>query len=198
MAWHSEERCVITPQLRAPDLPGTHAYTLSPGHPTPGPPNFLRPPIASIIGAGILTRFPSATAFALTLGADSPSADERGGGNLGLSASEPFTRFIATHVSIRTSDTSSSLLKPPSPAYGTLSYRPGVRSQRTEVRNSTPALFPTSINALQHLRDCLVLVAPTLPCLLINVTKIVAVAHPYPHLICRTNRHLNEPLELCC
>ena len=75
-----------------------------------------------MIGAGILTRFPSATAFALTLGADSPSADERGGGNLGLSASEPFTRFIATHVSIRTSDTSSSLYKPPSPAYGTLSY----------------------------------------------------------------------------
>ena len=75
-----------------------------------------------MIGAGILTRFPSATAFALTLGADSPSADERGGGNLGLSASEPFTRFIATHVSIRTSDTSSIPLETPSPAYGTLSY----------------------------------------------------------------------------
>ena len=122
MAWDPEEPSVITPRLRAPDLPGTHAYTLSPGLPTPGPPNFLRPPIASMLGAGILTRFPSATAFALTLGADSPSADERGGGNLGLSASEPFTRFIATHVSIRTSDTSSSLSKPPSPAYGTLSY----------------------------------------------------------------------------
>ena len=81
-----------------------------------------------MIGAGILTRFPSATAFALTLGADSPSADERGGGNLGLSASEPFTRFIATHVSIRTSDTSSSLYKPPSPAYGTLSYHVAVDS----------------------------------------------------------------------
>ena len=146
MAWHSKECCVITPQLRIPDLPGTHAYTLSPGHPTPGPPNFLRPPIASMLGAGILTRFPSATAFALTLGADSPSADERGGGNLGLSASEPFTRFIATHVSIRTSDTSSSLLKPPSPAYGTLSYHPGVRSQRTAVSNSqTYSLLPTPI-----------------------------------------------------
>ena len=109
-------------------MPRAHAYTLTPGHPTPGLPNFLRPPIASMIGAGILTRFPSATAFALTLGADSPSADERGGGNLGLSASEPFTRFIATHVSIRTSDTSSSLYKPPSPAYGTLSYHVAVDS----------------------------------------------------------------------
>ena len=103
-------------------MPGAHAYTLSPGHPTPGLPNFLRPPIASTIGAGILTRFPSATTFVLTLGADSPSADERGGGNLGLSASEPFTRFIATHVSIRTSDTSSMPYDTPSPAYGTLSY----------------------------------------------------------------------------
>ena len=136
MAWHSEECFVITPRLRAPDLPGTHAYTLSPGLPTPGPPNFLRPPIASMTGAGILTRFPSATAFALTLGADSPSADERGGGNLGLSASEPFTRFIATHVSIRTSDTSSSLYKPPSPAYGTLSYH--VATEPNLLRLSTP------------------------------------------------------------
>ena len=34
-----------------------------------------------------------------------------------------FTPFIATHVSIRTSDTSSSLYKPPSQAYRTLSYR---------------------------------------------------------------------------
>ena len=122
MAWDSEEPSVITPRLRAPDLPGTHAYTLSPGHPTPGPPNFLRPPIASMTGAGILTRFPSATAFALTLGADSPCADERCAGNLGLSARELFTPFIATHVSIRTSDISSVLLNTPSQTYGTLSY----------------------------------------------------------------------------
>ncbi len=69
-----------------------------------------------------MTGFPSATALALTLGADSPCADERCAGNLGLSASGPFTRFIATHVSIRTSDTSSRPLDPPSQAYGTLLY----------------------------------------------------------------------------
>ncbi len=113
---------VITPQLRSPDLPKDHAYTLKPGHPTPGLLNLLRPPIASAIGAGILTCFPSVTTLVLTLGADSPCADERGAGNLGLSASGPFTRFIATHVSIRTSDTSSNPLESPSPAYGTLSY----------------------------------------------------------------------------
>ena len=99
-----------------------HAYTLKPGHPTPGQPNLLRPPIASVIGTGILTRFPSTTPFGLALGADSPCADERCAGNLGLSASVLFTRFIATHVSIRTSDTSSMPYDTPSTAYGTLPY----------------------------------------------------------------------------
>ena len=71
----------------------------------------------------MLTCFPSATPFGLALGADSPCADERGAGNLGLPASGPFTRFIATHVSIRTSDASRSPHENPSRAYGTLSYR---------------------------------------------------------------------------
>lgn len=80
-------------------------------------------PIALYDGAGILTSFPSATHLCLALGADSPCADERCAGNLGLTARGLFTPFIATHVSIRTSDTSSSLYKPPSQAYRTLSYR---------------------------------------------------------------------------
>ena len=113
---------VITPQLRPPDLPKGHAYTLKPGHPTPGAPNLLRPHIASKAGTGILTCFPSTTHFCLALGADSPCADERCAGNLGLTASGLFTRFNATHVSIRTSDTSSKGYPSPSQAYGTLSY----------------------------------------------------------------------------
>ena len=79
-----------------------------PGLPTPGQPSAIRPPIASNNGAGILTCFPSATHLCLALGADSPYADERCVGNLGLTARGLFTPFIATHVSIRTSDTSSS------------------------------------------------------------------------------------------
>ena len=67
-----------------------------PGLPTPGQPSTIRPPIALEIGAGILTSFPSAMAFALTLGADSPYADERCVGNLALTASGLFTRFNAT------------------------------------------------------------------------------------------------------
>src|SRR5579885_3560255 len=50
-------------------------------------------------------------------------------GNLGLSAGGLFTLLIVTHVSIRTCDTSSRPLDPPSSAYTTLLYH-----QRTEDR----------------------------------------------------------------
>ena len=56
--------------LDLPDLPKKSIYTLEPGQPTPGPPNLLRPPIAVNASTGILTCFPSTTAFALALGAD--------------------------------------------------------------------------------------------------------------------------------
>ena len=78
-----------------------------PGHPTPGQLSAIRPPIAFNNGQGILTLFPSATHLCLALGADSPYADERCVGNLALTARGLFTPFNATHVSIRTSDTSS-------------------------------------------------------------------------------------------
>ena len=113
---------VIMSQLSSPDLPRKHAYTLEPGRPTPGLFNLLRLSIASCRGTGILTSFPSTTRFRLALGADSPCADERCAGNLGLTATELFTLFIATHVSIRTSDTSSNPYESPSQAYRTLSY----------------------------------------------------------------------------
>ena len=57
--------------------------------------------------AEILICFPSTTLLSLALGTDSPCSDERRAGNLGLTASGLFTRFNVTHVSIRTSDTSS-------------------------------------------------------------------------------------------
>ena len=112
----------LTPQLSRPDLPKQHVYRLSLSNPTLSSVSFLRPPIASTIGAGILTSFPSTTHLCLALGADSPCADERCAGNLGLSARELFTPFIATHVSIRTSDTSSIPYETPSQAYRTLLY----------------------------------------------------------------------------
>ena len=108
---------------REPDLPNSPAYMLKRGQPTPRWPSLLRLSVAIITSAGILTCFPSTTAFALALGADSPCADERCAGTLGLSARGIFTPFIVTHVSIRTSDTSSMPYSTPSTAYRTLRYR---------------------------------------------------------------------------
>ncbi len=129
---------VITSHLSLADLPTRHDYGLEPGLPTPGWPNLLRPPIASRIGTGILTCFPSTTHFCLALGADSPYADERCVGNLGLSASVLFTRFIATHVSIRTSDTSSIPPGTPSQAYRTLPYHTHKCASAVSVHGLSP------------------------------------------------------------
>src|SRR5690625_880040 len=86
----------------------------------------IRLPIALYCSPGILTSGPSATQLCSTLVADSPCADERCAINLGLTARETFTPFIATHVSILTSDTSSKPLGSPSQAYRTLSYHDSV------------------------------------------------------------------------
>jgi hypothetical protein len=137
-AWYPRLRTtralVFTSQLSHPDFPRRHAYTLEPGRPTPGSRNLLRLPIASCGGTGILTSFPSTTRFRLVLGADSPCADERCAGNLGLTARELFTPFIATHVSIRTSDTSSNPYESPSQAYRTLSYHACI-PKNTHIRS---------------------------------------------------------------
>ena len=124
-----------------------HVYTLEPGRPTPGRHNLLRPPIASLAGAGILTRFPSATTLVLALGADSPCADARGAGNLGLTATRTFTWFIATHVSIRTSDTSSNPYESPSTAYGTLSYHSRIPEGTQKSTASVHGLSPVTSSA---------------------------------------------------
>ena len=113
-----------------------------PGYPTPGQPSTIRPPIALGDGAGILTSFPSATAFALTLGADSPYADERGVGNLALTASRLFTCFNATHVSIRTSDISSKPLDSPSQTYRTLPYHLACARSAASVTRLAPLHLP--------------------------------------------------------
>ncbi len=85
----------------------------------------------TLSGTGILTCFPSTTPFGLALGADSPCADERCAGTLGLSARRIFTSFIVTHVSIRTSDTSSIPPGTPSQAYRTLLYRRSISFEPT-------------------------------------------------------------------
>lgn len=114
-------------RISTPDLPKVPSYTLKPGQPTPGQFSLLRPPFAVNPSTGILTCFPSTTLFSLALGADSPCADYRCAGNLGLSACGVFTRIYVTHVSIRTSDTSSKPSGSPSQAYRTLLYHVRLR-----------------------------------------------------------------------
>jgi hypothetical protein len=110
-------------RIDPPDLPGGPPYTLERGQPTPRWPSLLRPPIAVTKGTGILTSLPSTTALALALGADSPCADYRCAGTLGLPAGRFFTSLVVTYVSIRTSDTSREPPDSPSTAYRTLRYR---------------------------------------------------------------------------
>ena len=142
-----------------PDLPKGSAYALKPGRPTPGSPNLLRPHIAVNKSTGILTRFPSATHLCLTLGADSPCADERCAGNLGFSARGLFTPFIATHVSIRTSDISSIPHRTPSQTYRTLLYRQetedrGLQTGCTQAGCPHLAWRPLSIFAMSRYVFC--------------------------------------------
>src|SRR5690606_8384029 len=130
----SKEGSLSVLGLEIPDLPEISAYHLEHGQPTPCWPSLLRPPIAVTRSTGILTRFPSTTPFGLALGVDSPCVDERCAGTLGLPAREFFTPFVVTHVSIRTSDTSSQLLNRPSQAYRTLLSRTDIAFRSLNVK----------------------------------------------------------------
>ena len=98
--------------------------------------NYQHPSLPA--GPGILTWFPSTTAFALALGAGSPCADYPCAGNLGLPARGSLTLFIATHVSILTSDTSSNSRESPSQAYGTLRYHACKHASATSAHGLSP------------------------------------------------------------
>ena len=93
---HSSSRL----DIKEADLPTPSTYRLKQSIPTDCQHNLLRPHIAFESSTGILTRFPSTTHLCLALGADSPYADERCVGNLGLSASGLFTplyRYSCQH-----------------------------------------------------------------------------------------------------
>src|SRR5829696_1514191 len=62
--------------------------------------------LSRLAGPGMLTWFPSATAFALALGAGSPCADRPCAGTLGLPAGGVLALLRATHVRILASDAS--------------------------------------------------------------------------------------------
>ena len=86
-------------------------------------------PSSRSAGWGVLTPFPSATALALALGARLTLRGmtlRRNPWTFGVRGSHPHD---ATHVSIRTSDTSTRVRTLASQAYGTLRYRGRVRGR---------------------------------------------------------------------
>lgn len=105
----------------------------------------LRRCIAVMISTGILTCLPSVTAFALTLGSDSPWEDYLYPGNLGFSANMFFTYFIVTHVSIITSLQSSM----PSGTPSARSERSPTQSQR-DCQSFGTMLSPVTFSAQSH------------------------------------------------
>jgi hypothetical protein len=124
----------------SPDFPKPTTYLLRLAKPTASQLSLLRHPIETHKSTGILTRFPSTTPFGLALGTDSPYADERCVGNLRLPASRTLTCFIVTHVSIRTSDTSSKPSGSPSSAYRTLSYHVCKHTSVASVDSLSPGI----------------------------------------------------------
>ena len=109
--------------IKDPVFPKSSAYQLKPSFHHLDSLAFSVLPSLLKYSTGFLTCFPSVTLFSLTLGADSPCADFRRAGNLGLPAWQLLTAILVTHVSIRSSDTSSILLNTPSSAYRMLLYR---------------------------------------------------------------------------
>src|ERR1044071_5321614 len=83
--------------------------------------------------------------------------------------------------------------------------RPTERSATTtEDRNqkartsSVPActITPTATQTLQHLRDFLILISPTLPRRLVDIAEIMAIADPDTNLVAGPNRHQKKAPEL--
>lgn len=112
---------------------------------------FSVPPSLRPLGTGTFTCFPSATPLGLALGADSPCADYRRAGNLGLSACGFFSRMVVTHVSIRTSVASSSPLGAPSLACRTLLYRPRKRGPVASVDSFSPVTSSAQADSTSEL-----------------------------------------------
>ena len=50
--------------------------------------------------------------------------------------------------------------------------------------------------ALQHLGDLVILLAPDLPPRFVDIAEIETIAGPYPHLVGRSHGHLDEASEV--
>ena len=89
-------------------------------------------------GPGILTWFPSTTAFALALGAGSPCADQLYAGTLGFSAAVILTLLSLLMSAFSLPIPPGHLTDTPSQAYGTLRYRAACAAPTASVRGLSP------------------------------------------------------------
>ena len=103
------------------------------------------------------------------------------------------TLFVATHVSILASDTSSIPHETPSQAYGTLRYHS--RYQESGVRTKA-GLRPTRIETTQHPADLRKVGHPYLASLLVDITEIDAVTQPQLRLVTAAHRGHQIPTTI--
>ena len=99
-----------------------------------------------------------------------------------LSARVSFTLFVATHVSIRASDTSSKPHGSPSQAYRTLRYHSDAegRGQMTEDRKRS---LPTDAQARQHFRHDDIPFAELRSRARIQISQIASETQPHLHFV---------------
>ena len=100
----------------------------------------------------MFTWFPSATAFALALGAGSPCADRPGAGTLGLPAGGVLALLSLLMSAFALPMPPPALAGPASPAYGTLRYH-GAQLALPAVRGFGARLEPRYIFAAGQLLD---------------------------------------------
>ena len=78
-------------------------------------------------------------------------------------------------------------------------HRPTERSataQKSDIRDQKSGRGQIADQTLKHLGNLVILVTPTLPDTLLNISKIKAIPAPDPHLISRTNRYHKKALVL--
>jgi hypothetical protein len=127
----------------------------------------------------MLTPFPSATAFALALGARLTLRGltlRRNPWTFGVRVSHPHYRYSCQHSRFRylhnrSRDCFAGLRNAPLPL------------RRTEDGRQTTDCSKLVGKALKHPRNHLIFLSPDLPSRLVNIAEIKGIAQPYPHLV---------------
>src|SRR5882672_4510975 len=137
-------------------------------------------------GWGVLTPFPSTTAFALALGDRLTLRGltlRRNPWTFGVRVSHPHLRYSCQHSHFRY------LQRPSRDAFAGLRNAPLPRS---EDRNQGSGIRTGAGQALQHAGNLAVFALPALCHTLVDVAEIAAIERPHLHLVGRADRHHQE------